>query len=468
MRRSTLSSLSLVLFGFVLFTAFSLWFVHDPTASFPLLVPGMDGEPDSPEIFATKVVIGEFFARGPGLPSEEAALWPQFRGWSSDNIAVGTPPLAGFWGEDSPRTLWSVELGEGHAAPVVAHGSVYLLDYDEELQADTLRRLSLEDGREIWKRYYRVPLKRNHGLSRTSPAVEGDYLVTLGPMCHVMAVHAITGELLWTLDLTERYGTEVPLWYAGQNPLIEKGVLVLAPGGSALLVGIDVATGEVLWETPNPGGWPMAHSSVIPHTTEETQMYLYSSTEGAAGISRHGELLWSYQGWTAPVVVPSPLPLPGGRIFLTAGYGTGSMMLRINKSSGRWEVDELFSFPSGGGLSSEQQTPLFIDGMIIGITPKDAKSLRSRLAASDMEGNILWTAMADERLGLGPYLYADNKLYILKDDGTLFMGTLDRRGFTLLGKKRVLEGTDAWAPMAFAGGKLLLRDTRRLVCLDLR
>ena len=37
-----------------------------------------------------------------------------------------------------------------------------------------------------------------------------------------------------------------------------------------------------------------------------------------------------------------------------------------------------------------------------------------------------------------------------------------------LNRDEILDGVDAWGPMALAGGRLLLRDSRRLVCVDLR
>ena len=41
-------------------------------------------------------------------------------------------------------------------------------------------------------------------------------------------------------------------------------------------------------------------------------------------------------------------------------------------------------------------------------------------------------------------------------------------GFRPLGSAKILEGPDAWAPMALVDGRLLARDTHQLVCVDLR
>ena len=69
----------------------------------------------------------------------------------------------------------------------------------------------------------------------------------------------------WLLDLVRQFGASVPQWYAGQCPLIDGGRAILAPGGpDALLMAVECATGRVVWKTPNPHGWTMTHSSIVP------------------------------------------------------------------------------------------------------------------------------------------------------------------------------------------------------------
>ena len=47
---------------------------------------------------------------------------------------------------------------------------------------------------------------------------------------------------------------------------------------------------------------------------------------------------------------------------------------------------------------------------------------------------------------------------------------VDGAGCKLLARADLLAGSgrDAWGPMAFVDGKLLLRDSKRMICLDLR
>lgn len=48
------------------------------------------------------------------------------------------------------------------------------MDYDREKKEEALRCLSIKDGREIWRYAYPNSLKRDHGVTRTVPAVSSN------------------------------------------------------------------------------------------------------------------------------------------------------------------------------------------------------------------------------------------------------------------------------------------------------
>ncbi|MFO7823111.1 MAG: hypothetical protein R6V72_04175, partial [Cyclobacterium sp.] len=76
----------------------------------------------------------------------------------------------GSWPEAGPKRIWEIELGEGYAGAAIHKGRLFILDYDESKGADVLRCLSAETGEEIWRRWYKIKIKRNHDISRTVPA----------------------------------------------------------------------------------------------------------------------------------------------------------------------------------------------------------------------------------------------------------------------------------------------------------
>ncbi len=425
---------------------------------------------DTKEPAADKVDIAGKLATFDGQPGQQSASWGRFRGKDFSNSVQG-PPVLEHWPEGGPPALWRTKVGQGYAGPVVHQGRVFLLDYDEKEEGDSLRVFSLADGKEIWRRSYKAPIKKNHGFSRTVPAVTDDYVVTVGPRCLVMCNRPATGEFLWGIDLVTDYGTEVPLWYTGQCPLIDDGIAVLAPGGKDLLTGVDCATGKVVWQTPNPDRWGMSHSSVAPATMLGRKMYVYCAKEGTVGVAadgaERGKVLWRTTAWAHPVTSPSPLPIDDHRIFVTAGYGGGSMMLGLKEANGQIAAEKLFEIEKTI-FSCEQHTPLFYQDHLFAVLPKDAGEFRAQFACMDLTGKVVWTSGKTERFGLGPFLLAGDDMFILDDDGTLSLIKASTTGFERLARARVLHGREAWAPMAMVDGRLILRDFDEMACVDVR
>ena len=54
----------------------------------------------------------------------------------------------------------------------------------------------------------------------------------------------------------------------------------------------------------------------------------------------------------------------------------------------------------------------------------------------------------------------------MNDSGLLRLIEATTAKYTLLGQAEVLKGHDSWAPLALAGGRLIVRDLTRMVCLD--
>lgn len=414
--------------------------------------------------------IGEGFARSNGVPSAQPGEWSCFRGVNHDNVAPSSAKLAESWPKDGPRRLWSVEVGEGYAGPVVRNGCVYLLDYDGKNNADTLRCLSLEDGREIWRRWYKVHIKRNHGISRTVPAVSDRHVITIGPRCHVMCVDSKSGDLRWGLDLEKDWGAEVPMWYTGQCPLIDGDEVIVGVGGKALLMGVDCATGKILWQTPNPKHWKMSHSSVMPMEFKGKKMYVYCAVGGIVGVSAEkadaGAVLWETADWNYQVVAPSPVPVGDGRFLITSGYGAGSALFQVLREGDRWAIKLVSRFDKTV-FACEQHTPVFYQGFLYTVLPADAGATRKQAVCMDPGGRVAWSSGPAERFGLGPYMIADGKLLILEDNGVLTLARATQAGYIRLAQAKVLEGKEAWAPMALVGSRLLVRDYGMLRCLDM-
>jgi outer membrane protein assembly factor BamB len=273
--------------------------------------------------------------------------------------------------------------------------------------------------------------------------------------------------------MQKQYNSVYPGWYTGQCPFVDNRVLVLAPAGDEiLLTGLDCLTGEVIWTTPNTLGYKMSHSSVMPMTIRNKKTYVYIGIGGVCGISAEeddrGTLLWETNKWQPSTAAPSPLQISNNQIFLCAGYGTGGAMLSVDRQGDKWTATITDQYKPKDGLSSEQHTPIFYKNMIISILPKEG-GFRERLVcyAPTNIRTPVWSSASDERFGLGPYFIINNFLFAFKEDGELYVYEIQQNSMKLLKKQRIMDGKDAYRPMAYADGMLIVGDDSMIKCLKI-
>jgi outer membrane protein assembly factor BamB len=442
--------------------ALVFWWTRQGQDNLTERLPGTDHAAGTEGASGANPVLAGKLMPGSAQPASLPGFWPQFRGPNRDGISPENTPLARSWDAAGPRQLWAVDCGEGYAGPVVREGRVYLMDYDYDKKENVLRCLSLADGGEIWRYGYTAPVKRNHGMSRTTPAVSDKFVVAIDPKCRVVCLDAATGELRWGKDLVAEFGATVPQWYTGQCPLIEGNAVIVAPGGhDALLAAAELATGKILWRAPNPHDWKMTHSSVMAMEYGGRRFYVYCASGGVAGVSaKDGALLWETAAWKISFAnVPSPLALEGGRILLSGGYDAGSMLLQLQDREGKLEPEIVWRLgPETFGAT--QSTPIYDGGLVYGTRPN------GQFVCLTPAGKLLWSSPVKDPYGLGPFLLADGLFFVMNDSGKLSLAEESASGFKLLGQAQVLHGRESWGPMALTGGRLLARDLTRLVCLD--
>jgi outer membrane protein assembly factor BamB len=295
-----------------------------------------------------------------------------------------------------------------------------------------------------------------------------------------MCVNPLTGELIWTLDMEKEFGIPgtikgkiTPDWYTGQCPLIDDGVAVLAPGGKALMIGIDCATGKELWRTPNPDTLRMSHGSIMPMKIHGKKMYVYNAVGGVCGISAEdndrGRLLWQTNEWNPATTAASPVLLENNDIAVFGSYGAGGARLRIDYDGSSFSVTVIETHKAMEGASSDQHTPIITGNLLWTVMPENAGPLKKQLVCynvSDLRTPV-WTSGKENRYGrgLGPYIVSGDRMFLLDDDANMYIFKLESSGAVLMSQYSILDGIETWGPMALAGNYLLMRDSHNLVSL---
>jgi len=295
--------------------------------------------------------------------------------------------------------------------------------------------------------------------------VDGRYVLSLDPKCVLHCLDAGMGKELWRKNLVSEYKAAIPPWYNGQCPLIEKDRVVIATGGAAVLVALDKATGKEIWRTPNPGKLLMSHASVMPAVLGGVRQYLYGTLKGPLGVSASdGKLLWEFQRKFNVVVSPSPIALDGERVFMTASYNAGSVMVRVKPGGGGFQAEAVFDMKNNE-WNSEVHTPIVYKGHFFAV----GKKKRGLFTCLNLDGKTVWDSDGKASFELGSFLLADNMFFVLEGlTGMLRLIEASTTEYKELARAQVLSGHDVWGPMALSDGKLVLRDMTKMVCIDVR
>jgi outer membrane protein assembly factor BamB len=398
------------------------------------------------------------------LPAVRGSDWPQFRGPDRTNVSKETG-LLHKWPDSGPRRLWSVPVEQGYAGAAIVGGRLYHHDYDSKKAEWMVNCRSLATGQLVWQ--FREPreIRPNHAITRTVPAVDGRFVISLDPKAVLHCLDAKTGKQVWRKSLVTEYQTTIPSWYNGQNPLQEADRVIVATGGAAVMVALDKATGKEIWRTPNPGAVLMSHASVIPAVLGGVKQYLYGTLAGPLGVSaRDGKLLWSFPRKFNVAVAPSPVAVDDECVFMTASYDAGCVMVRVKRAGDAFRAERVFDMQRNE-WNSEVHTPIVHKGHMFAV----GKKKRGLFTCLGFDGKEVWTSEGKASFGLGSFLLADGMFFVLDGNtGKLHLIEASTTAYNELASAQVLNGEEVWGPMALSEGKLVLRDLTEMICLDVR
>lgn len=436
--------------------------------------------------------------------------WPQFLG-PERNSTSPQKNLLRSWPDSGPEVMWTTDLGIGYGGPVVKDGKIYLLDRDNAV-GDKMRCFDLNSGEELWRFEYDAAGEVMFPGSRSVPVVDDRHVYSCGPYGDLYCIDLDTHQPVWNVNMWTDFGGDTgnaaaaesgggrggfggqgnfPIWAVSQCPLIYGDLLiVLSQAPEAGAVAYNKNTGEVVWKTPYLGNESYASPSVVKIDGKDHIVFVISSTNpigrrelpqtlgkvvGVDPLS--GEILWEYDQWKCHISVPAAVDAGDNKVLVVGGYELGAVMLKVEKQAdGSYGTTELFRTEEFG---DQTKPPLFIDGYFY--AQYGTNNRRDGLTCMNMDGEIMWKTKRDPDFNKGSMILADGLILATNGNKSLFLIEPDPSGFKPLASADVLAaggsdsegiaarvggGTQNWAPIALADGKLLIRDQRRLMCVQ--
>lgn len=388
---------------------------------------------------------------------------PQFLGQNRNGVSSETGLLATF-PEDGPQELWRTPLGAGMSGLAVVGDAAYTLYQDGRQQFAVC--LDMKTGKVVWQNAIAQNYKNSMGNGpRATPTVADGVVYVFSGEGVLAALKADAGTTLWSVDTVKSLGTQVADYGMASSPLVtDDGVIVHVGSPNGCVCCFDVSTGEKKWTAGNElAGYS---SPVIGTLAGVSQIIALNGAEVLSLDPQSGTTLWKFPFVTEyNCNTASPVLLDDKRVLISAGENHGSVVLQVNREGDSLTISEVWSsFGKDSVLRAEWQTPVLADGVLYGLDNMGSAGPITNLVAIDAnDGAQLWI---EKRFGKGNLIMADGRAYISTMKGELVVGNISREGFEETGRT-IVTGMTRQAPV-IAGGRLLMRDDKDVVCLDVK
>ena len=391
----------------------------------------------------------------PAAPIPGALDVPQFFGPNRDGVVRGVK-LARDWKATPPEELWRQPIGSGWSAFAVVNGRAYTQEQRGEDEAVTC--YDLLTGKLIWMHTNRARFFQWQGGEgpRATPTVDRGHVFACGATGILDCLDATTGKRLWSREVLKENNLANTEWGLSASPLVFENTVVVTGGATngPTLLAYHRETGAPLWQA---GSDKASYASPILATIAGQRVILsVNATTVTAHNPTNGEdeLTFYWTDGKFPKAA-QPVVLPGDRVFLSAGYGMGAMLLQFAAGT------EGQLIPTQVWKSMRMKTQFNSaaprDGFLYGLD--DGLLACVEIATGDRK----WK---DGRFGSGQTLLVEDLILVQSEPGPVILVAAQPDRYLELGRLPALS-SKTWNHPTLAGRYLLVRNDREAVCYRL-
>jgi outer membrane protein assembly factor BamB len=366
--------------------------------------------------------------------------------------------LADSWPATGPKKLWSRALGDGYSA-IAEEGGVLCTVFRRGTK-DVVTAIDAATGKTRWEYEYENPFS-NGDIGPgpyAMPQVVGDRVVTASGTGKIHSLDKKTGRPVWSHDLYAEFdGTRLQFGYSCHGLPYKDTLIYMSGGRGSGAIAFRQSNGAVVWKALE---FTNSHSSPLLINVDGQPQVVALAASVVVGFNPdNGTLLWTHEHNTNyGLAVSTPVWAPGNLLFVASAYGTGARVLQLSQSGGRTVVKELWYDPH---IQLHFGTAIQRDGYVYLSSGYDGPVFMT--AVELKTGRIKWRERGFAKAQL---LYADGKIILADQDGTLALCKASPEKFQVLSKASVLQSI-AWTPPTLVGTRLYVRDRKTIEAFDL-
>jgi outer membrane protein assembly factor BamB len=378
--------------------------------------------------------------------------WTQWRGPNRDGaIPSFTAPQA--WPAQLTQR-WKVEVGLGYATPIVVGDKVYM--FARKGENEVMMALDAATGKQLWENSYPVSFTMQSATTRhgpgpkSTPVFANGRLYSIGMIGTVTAWDAATGKPVWR---KEGNSGNVPMFTTHAfSPLIDRGLVIFHVGGhdKGALTAFDMNTGDEKWSWRGDG--PGYGSPIFAELGGTRQIVTITQGKLIGIDPATGSLLWerpfvssNFTNAMTPVLYEQSLIMSNG----------GPMTaVAVRKQNNEWITETAWE---NADVPARFSNAVIVRDMLFGLSSRNSGQYYSVDAKT---GKTLWTSQP-RQAGNAAILKAGDLVFSLEDDGELVIFRPGASAFEAVQRYKLAE-TDTWTQPTISGNRIFVKDISTL------
>jgi outer membrane protein assembly factor BamB len=388
-------------------------------------------------------------------PPRDLTDVPQFFGPNRDGIL----PTANFdsdWTTRPPKALWRQPIGTGWSSFAVVDGRAYT--QEQRGDSELVTCYEALTGRLLWAHTNQVRFRQWQGGDgpRATPTVAANRVYACGATGILDCLDARTGAPLWQHPVLDEHRLPNLTWGVSCSPLVFDDTVVVTGGDTngPTLLAYHRLSGQPLWHA---GTDKAGYASPILVNLGGQRLVLSANARAlTAHDPLNGNVRFEYP-WPneKPPKASQPVVLPGDRIFMSAGYGIGCLLLQVTATANNNLVATVLW--KTRTLKTQFNTAAVRDGFLYGLDDGGLTCVDSRTGERKWKGG---------RFGSGQTLIVDNLILIQSEPGDIILAQAHPDAFRELARLPALSHK-TWNYPTLAGRYLWVRNDREAACFEL-
>ena len=379
------------------------------------------------------------------VPAAVDSYWADFRGPGRAGVYSQTPILTQ-WPPTGLKELWRQPVGGGYASFAVAAGTLFTIE--QRRAKEVASAYDAATGREKWINSWDADFRESMGGDgpRATPVWHDGRVYAQGAEGELRVIDAQSGATVWSKNILKDNGVANIMWGMSNSPLLVDANVIATPGGSGgkSVVAYNKDTGARVW-----GALDDKASYTSPMLVElagKRQILVVTANRAVGLDPASGKLLWEFP-WVTEYDINSaqPIILAPNRFLISAGYGHGAALVEVSEGGAKavWQNTR---------MKNRFNSSVLYQGHVYGMD-------EAIMACIDVNsGDLKWKG---GRYGYGQMLLAGGNIVVLTESGEVALVAATPEAHREIARFPAIQGK-TWNHPALGAGVLYVRNASEM------